>query len=395
MEQDVMLQSIFAEANIGIIIVNEQGKIIKANPFVEKLFGYEPNELIDVQLEELLPQSLRAKHVAYRKNYQENPMPRVMGSNLELFGQKKDDSQFHVEISLSYTKFEGQVYAIAYISDNTKPKELWNELKENKKRLLEYSTHLEERVQERTKELRVSELQLKKALENEKELGVLKSKFVSLASHEFRTPLTAILSSANLVEKYKKEEQQDKREKHLNRISNSVKHLTTLLNDFLSLEKIETGKISCHPVELDWNEFMMNLTEEMQTIGKENQKIIYKHLGEKQVTVDESLLKNILINLISNGLKYSDVGACVEVSSKNQNGTLSIEVKDEGIGIPVEEQKHLFTQFFRAKNVEGIQGTGLGLTIVKRYLNLMNGNIRFVSEQGKGSTFFIEIPLST
>ncbi len=240
--------------------------------------------------------------------------------------------------------------------------------------------------------IKESERKLKISLEKERELSELKSRFVSMASHEFRTPLSSILSSANLIGRYEKTEQHDKREKHVKRIESSVRNLTMILNDFLSLEKLESGKVSLQPTQLEVEDFMQQIIEEVSLTIKGNEKIVHTHNGNHQLFADEHLLKNILINLLSNGVKYSKEGQNVALLTENKDGILKIQVKDNGIGIPLADQKNMFTRFFRANNVTNIQGTGLGLTIVKRYLDLMGGKIWFESEEGKGSTFFVEIP---
>jgi signal transduction histidine kinase len=250
----------------------------------------------------------------------------------------------------------------------------------------------EEKVKDRTLKLGEKSKKLEKALEKEKQLSELKSRFVSMASHEFRTPLSSILSSANLIGRYEESEQQDKRMKHVTRIISSVKNLTFILNDFLSLEKLESGKVNFHPVQIDFEEYVESLMDEIRLLAKGKQEIIFNYSGKKEVFIDHNLVKNVLINLLSNAVKYSPKGKEVELISKNENGFLEIFVKDYGIGIPKADQAEMFSRFFRATNVENIQGTGLGLTIVKRYLDLMGGEIDFESEQYKGSTFRVKIP---
>jgi len=171
-----------------------------------------------------------------------------------------------------------------------------------------------------------------------------------------------------------------------------VRNLTMILNDFLSLEKLESGIVSLNPVELEVDMFMEQIIDEVSLMAKGDQKIIHTHNGNNIIFTDKHLLKNILINLLSNGIKYSKEDQPVRIQTEEQDGAIKIQVKDDGIGIPVADQKNMFTRFFRANNVTNIQGTGLGLTIVKRYLDLMNGKIWFESEEGKGTTFFVEIP---
>ncbi|MFK8105464.1 MAG: PAS domain S-box protein [Saprospiraceae bacterium] len=634
MDNHSMLQALFLEATIGIIVVNPAGAIVDLNPHAAKLFGYEKAELLQQKIEVLVPPNRRHHHVEYREKYHQVPVRRSMGANLDLYGLRKDGTEFPIEISLSSMQIEGVRFSLAYVSDDSSKKKVMKELEERKdlleeaqalahvgsfdlnletkrlkcskelfrifgltqeedgvefedflarvhpsdqslvreyfqkiikdqlglefsfrilathkglrflagkteakfdhtgalykifgllqdvtelqeaksisedifklmeeslneiyifradslafiqankgalqnigyslselqnmspldlkpayersafialldtlrngstaiqiietdhrrkdgstypvevhlqfsrygtesvfvafildiserkkaqQKILNYSNELEQKVIERTQELQESETKLKIALTKEMELGELKSRFVSMASHEFRTPLSSILSSANLLGRYDQTAQQDKRMKHVNRIESSVKNLTVILNDFLSLEKLESGKVRFNPISLDFKEYIQQVLDEVSLMAKPNQKLLHEHTGERQLWIDEHLLKNIILNLLSNGLKYSPEGGDVQLISNFENGLLKIEVKDSGIGIPVADQVHLFTRFFRAQNAATIQGTGLGLTIVKRYLDLMDGKIYFESTENEGSSFFLEI----
>ena len=228
-------------------------------------------------------------------------------------------------------------------------------------------------------------------LERERQLNELKSRFVSMASHEFRTPLSTILTSASLLSRYTEKEQQDRREKHINRIKTSVHNLTGILNDFLSLDKLETGAVESNPVQFDIKEFTQEVCDQVIPTLKPHQKLVYHHEGQSQVFLDKQLLNNILINLLSNASKYSDESQDIEVHTCYQDQYVSIKVKDHGIGISKQDQAHLFERFFRAHNAMNIQGTGLGLNIVQKYVELMEGEIDFESEIGVGSTFTIKI----
>jgi len=542
-----MFQAMFREATVGIFVANREGVIIEANPYAEKLFGYEQGELKGNIVESLVPSSLRKRHINHRENYHKAPTPRGMGAGFELFGLRKDGSQFPIEISLSYLKVDGELFALAYVSDDTLQVNMLKDIRDSKERLeeaqrlahvgsfemdmknggtvwsdemykifgfedtsekityekylshihpddlemvksqhqkireekkgkdfgyriitkdkgiryvlgkrdvktdkegnltkmfgllqdvtdlkeaqnvnkeiskiveeslnevyifgaddlnfiqvnkgarqnigytleemqaitpidikpdfdeekfrsvlvplknndedklffetvhqrkdgttypvevhlqfssiglqsvyvafildiserkkyeakiLEYSESLEQKVYERTKELKASEAKLMVSLEKEKELGELKSRFVSMASHEFRTPLTSILSSIELIGMYEKEDQQEKRMKHVKRITSAVKNLTSILNDFLSLEKLESGKVRYNPVELNFKEYIQQIIDEVNLTIKGGQKIIHQHTGSDKVMTDEHLLKNILLNLLSNAIKY-------------------------------------------------------------------------------------------
>jgi len=241
---------------------------------------------------------------------------------------------------------------------------------------------------------KLAEQEMVKNLEKERELNELKTRFVSMASHEFRTPLSTIQSSATLAQKYQTTEQQEKRDKHLDRIKSSVKNLTSILNDFLSIDKLEDGKIEVHLSEFLIVELIAEAIEEMEPYLKKGQYINFENSikPEQLVNSDRNVIKNIIINLLSNASKYSNESDKIIINLTPNNKSIKIKIIDNGIGIPEAEQKQLFNRFFRAGNVTNIEGTGLGLNIVKKYLTLVNGDISFISEQHKGTTFTVEIP---
>jgi len=237
--------------------------------------------------------------------------------------------------------------------------------------------------------LKKTEQKLKKALRKERELGELKSRFVSMASHEFRTPLSTILSSAYLLAKYTATEDQSKREKHVDRIISSVNMLTDILNDFLSLGRIEEGKIAIRPAISNIKEIVNGTINEIKPLFKDGQTIGYKHSGEEMVKLDIGLLKHIILNLLSNAIKFSPGNSLIELETVNDDKKFLLSVKDHGIGISKDDQQHLFERFFRGTNVTHIQGTGLGLHIVHRYAELMNGKVQCKSELEKGTEFVV------
>ena len=211
-----------------------------------------------------------------------------------------------------------------------------------------------------------------------------------MASHEFRTPLSSIQLSASLVEKYAVNFDNANISKHVNKIKNSVGNLTGILNDFLSLEKLEAGKTQASFSKFDLVKLSEEITEEMQLIAKQNQSIIYQHTGlSSKVILDQNLLKNCIINLIANAIKYSGENTFIEFNTEITATDCTITIKDNGIGIPDSDQKYLFQPFFRAHNTGNIPGTGLGLNIVARYTSLMNGKVDFQSIQNKGTQFTI------
>jgi signal transduction histidine kinase len=247
---------------------------------------------------------------------------------------------------------------------------------------------LESKVIERT-------FELTEALEREKALSEMKSRFVSMASHEFRTPLSAILSSTSLLDHYTSPDQADKRSKHIDRIKSSVKNLTGILDDFLSLEKLEQGRVEAHYDDFNLYEFMEDVVEELDGMTKKKSlQIISSYEGEQVVRQDKKILRNIMLNLLSNAVKYSPDEKQVWLSTAVSDGRITMTVKDEGIGIPLEAQDEIFSKFHRANNAIHIQGTGLGLHIVKRYVELVEGTIEFKSAVGKGTSFIVCLPLA-
>ena len=250
--------------------------------------------------------------------------------------------------------------------------------------LRESLTNSLERLQE-------SENELKDALKKEHLLNDLKSRFVSMASHEFRTPLSTILSSTFLLEKYTTTEQQTNRLKHIGRVRDAIYHMNSLLEDFLSLGRLEEGKTVINPTVFDLHELLEGIIEEIEPFKKTGQVILFEHKGKKDITTDRKLLKNIVINLLNNALKFSGENKKVKIKSTVAKNKIELNIKDEGIGMSKDDQRHLFESFYRGKNAQNIQGTGLGLHIVKRYVQLLNGEIKLESSLEEGTT--VEVTL--
>ncbi|MDW3210482.1 MAG: PAS domain-containing sensor histidine kinase [Reichenbachiella sp.] len=405
-------RNIFYSCVEGILLVNK-GKITLANPQSHELFGYDENELVGMSIEELMPKEIRKNHVKHRTTYAEKPEPRQMGTGRDLVALKKDGSTFPVEISLNVAEVDNEEVTIAHVIDITKRREAEIELKRSEEQLLIYAAELEQRVLDRTKKLNAAieelqksnmdlEMQIKErvkaeneariALEKEKELNELKTRFVSMASHEFRTPLSAILSSVSLIGKYITDENRDKKLKHINRVKSSVGELTGILNDFLSMDRLDAGKLTVSARELLICDFIHEIADEMRELMKKDQILDLKCKTPDGIfRTDSQILKQVLVNLLSNAIKYSPEGKQVTLDVEIDKKELTIKVVDQGIGIPTEDQKHLFDKFFRANNASHIQGTGLGLNIVKKYLELIDGTIAFESTEGQGSTFVLKL----
>jgi PAS domain S-box-containing protein len=400
------LNALFENSTEGIILTNRKGEIVLVNPEARRLFMYDNEEMLGKQIEMLVPQQSRMSHLQYREEYVQSPSNRNMAHGRELFAVKKNGHEFPVEVSLSYYTQANEFFALAFIVDISQRRESENKLVQQKAQLEKVTfdirrmnTELENKVAERTlilqealQELERSQSELNDALNKEKELNEIKSRFVSMASHEFRTPLSTILSSASLVSKYDQTDEQDKRDKHIRRIKDSVKHLNDLLEDFLNLGKLEEGRVSTQVILFDVREFLHDVFDEMKSIIKKGQQLKLCFEGDVDFITDKRLLKNILINLLSNAIKFSGENQVVQIHAINLGHRLIIQVKDQGIGIAREDMQHLFSTFYRGKNAINIQGTGLGLHIVKRYVDLLEGQITISSQLNEGTTFNVGIP---
>jgi PAS domain S-box-containing protein len=336
------------------VITDDEGIIVLVNPSACRIFDYTSEEMIGQKIEMLIPDHFRRAHVKERDDFYTHPGNRSMGHGQELYGRKKDGVNFPVEVSLSTYLQNGNRFVIAFIVDITARKEIeknmlkqQNQLEKVSHEMRRLNSELEAKVEERTvilkealQRLEQSQEELSEALDKERQLSEIKSRFVSMASHEFRTPLSTVLSSASLLARYTTTEDQDKRQKHIDKIKGSVKHLNDLLDDFLSLGKLDEGKVGAEFAQLNLYELVSDTIEEMKGLAKKNHNIEYEHFGDELIESDKKLIKNILINLISNAIKFSDEGKTIHVNSAVKNDTAVISVRDEGIGISKEDQEH-------------------------------------------------------
>ena len=414
-ESPAFLSAIIASAIDAIIIIDEQGNIRVANQAARDLFGYEKHELNGQNVSMLMPSPHTENHDTYVRNYIETGEAKIIGIGREVEGKHRDGSLFPLRLAVSEVEIEEGHFFVGFLQDLTLIKQaeasilkLNEELEEKVSSrteelssavntLLEINTKLAKEISERQaveKELLASREELEVSLAKEKELSELKSRFVSMASHEFRTPLSTILSSTALIGRYTEAIQQDKRDRHLSRIKGAVNALNSILNDFLSISKIEEGKIAVNMTEVAFVALCNEVMEDISGLLRPGQSIELDHDFDKlAIESDKNILKNILFNLISNAIKYSGNDTVISFRARTKDESLVIEIEDRGMGIPLHDQKYLFTRFFRASNATNIQGTGLGLNIVAGYVKMLNGAIDFVSEQGKGTTFTVILPI--
>ncbi|MES2828029.1 MAG: PAS domain-containing sensor histidine kinase [Bacteroidota bacterium] len=392
MEREKLLIAIIENAIDGIITIDDRGLIENINPAALALFGYSNRtDLLGKNVSVLMPEPDKHRHDSYLSNYEETGKKKIIGIGREVTGQRKDGSTFPFRLGVSEIKFSDRRIYTGFIHDLSRQKE--DEIK-----IKSYTEELEVKIKERTQELirSINELETAKEhvnvmFQKERELNHLKTRFVSMASHEFRTPLSSIQLSASLINKYVDKQDTESIEKHTAKIKNSVNNLTTILNDFLSMEKLEAGKVEATPLWFDIFPFAEEIAEEMQLMTKQKQLIVFEHQGlTGRVFLDQNLLKNCIINLISNAIKYSGEDTMIQFNSTVTENELVIDVRDNGIGIPAAEMDNLFEPFFRAHNTGDIPGTGLGLNIVQRYVGLMNGTCTCTSEQNVGTHFKLQ-----
>ncbi|RMB64111.1 PAS domain-containing sensor histidine kinase [Dokdonia sinensis] len=487
---------LFEGASEGIVVVNSKQIIVATNVSARNTFGYDKDELEGQHLNTLIPMSYHGAHHGHFEQFMHHSQKREMGKGRDLFGLRKDGSQFPVEAGLNPFALHGHHYVMALVTDISVRKQAETELKhwanifneslneififdaqtlkfidvnkgaqqnigytldelvqmtpvdikpsfteeqfrsyiapllnKTQEQLIfntehirkdgsiypvevhlqtsfsggrktfvaiilditeraNYTERLEKTVVERTR-------QLEEALGKEKELNELKTKFLSLVSHEFKTPISGILTSATLAGKYTKEEQQEKREKHLDTIKSKVKYLNTIIDDFLSIERLDTGKtnykFSTFPLSKVLNEVIYDANMHL----KSGQSIKYPpNADDITVDYDEKILELSLSNLIHNAVKYSSENTIVDIKAYQNETHLEIQIIDQGIGIPEHEQRFVFDRYFRAENALLSPGTGIGINIVKNHLENLGGNITFKSVQNEGSTFTISIPVT-
>ena len=415
LESEGLLKAVIESTVDGIITINHRGQIQFVNDATVRLFGYSKEELVGQSMNKLLPDTISPEqHDGFLQNYLESGHAKIIGIGREVSGRRKDGTTFPFWLSVNETRVKGKVYFTGLVHDLSEQKkteraltELTRELEEKVaqrtheladavNRLLKINVKLEKEIQDKAAKeiaLKNSEETLKMALQQEKHLNEMKSRFLSMASHEFKTPLSAILSSASILMRYTQTDQQPKREKHILKIKKMIRQLNDVLNDFLSVERMEGNEISVSPSAFSLKEFVPNVVDEMETILKNGQEIVVNYLTkDEDLYQDSNILRIILRNLLSNSVKYSDPGQIIEVSVDAKGDNYVIQIKDNGIGIPVSEQPFIFTRFYRSSNASNIQGTGLGLAIVERYVKVLGGRISFKSKEGEGSIFVINLP---
>ena len=391
----------------GVCITDNKGVIVMNNSSLEDIFGYKSGELKNKKIDILIPEIYRNSHQNHFTSYFKRPKKFKKGKGRDFFGLHKNGKVINVEIGLNYFEYKDKIYAKALITDISTRKE-----EELKIRNLNLGLELE--LTQQTKELTHAVVQLKKsnktlkeeiqkkilaenkaqqAFQKEKELNLLQTKFLSVASHEFKTPLSGILTSTTLIDKYKNTGQYKNIEKHIQTIKKLVNQLNSVLDDFLFLEKTETEKVTYQLYKFHFCDFFKDIINNSKTVLKDGQKIEFIQCNSNvEVYQDKTVLNIIIRNILYNAIKYSPVNSTIKIKV-NTNDKISIFIEDNGIGIPSDDQKHIFKRFFRAKNALHFQGTGIGLNIVKHHIEELGGSISFKSIENKGTIVNVKIPI--
>lgn len=378
LQSDISLGNFLNSIEIGILFIDQKGKIDSPNSACSKILKQEKSDLVGNSFWDYLEnQSKNEFKILWEKliSQKENLDSEIRDFRV-IDGLGKS---IPVELNINSSLTVSDNLYIVIINDISMRRKLEAEVKRQI----------------------INKEEIEGELQKEQELGELKSRFVTMASHEFRTPLAGVLSSTNLILRYlssmENEEDplihKDKIANHCRKIQESVGNLTQILNKFLSLGKLEEGKIICKWESVNFKELSFGIKESLTNLKKTNQEIIVEYKIEKDHCIlDINMMTNILNNLLSNAIKYSKNGSKIYLRLSESVELLFISVEDYGQGIPLDDQKNLFNRFFRAKNSTNIQGTGLGLNIVKKYVELLDGEISFQSELNKGTTFKIQIP---
>lgn len=404
-EREQWLATTLKSIGDAVITTDSQGLVTFMNPVAEALTRWKQEEVLGNELNQVF-------HAINEKTREaiENPIKLALeagvtvGLNNHTLLIAKDGSEIPIDDSAAPIKNEdgnilGAVLVFHDVTEQQRIKALLEKTNEELEvRVAESITQLKERNEQLRQEIarrRRLENELRFALEKERELNELKSRIIATVSHEYRTPLTTILSSADILEHYDSRLTTEKKKNHFQRIQSSIKYLTKLVEDMLFVHQAEIGNLEFNPAPLDVERVARELVNEFQENSTDQHSIYFECQGLcTNVFLDEKLLQLILRNLLSNAIKYSPKTSLIQLKLSCEPNRIVLRVSDQGIGIPTGEKSLLFNPFFRGSNIGVTPGVGLGLVIIKECVDLHGGEILVESEVGKGTTFTVTLPLS-
>jgi PAS domain S-box-containing protein len=348
----------------AMIIVDSDGRMVLVNRRTEAIFGYSQDELAGKPIEVLVPQRFRPAHTGHRAAYAHDPRLRPMGAGLELFGLRKDGSEFPVEISLSPLRMEEGLLVVSAIRDITERKRFERELQQKNAELEQANT--------------------------------AKDRFLASMSHELRTPLNAIIGFTGTMLMKLPGPLNDEQEQQLRIVQSSARHLLSLINDILDLAKVESGKLELHAEEILIRDIVAEVQRSQQPSADEKGLRLETAFPPQPISVkaDKRALHQIVLNLVNNAIKYTDAGG-IRIDVEPHERTVQIHVRDTGIGIKPEDQVRLFEAFEQldSSSTRRHEGAGLGLHLSRKLARMLGGDVSVVSEFGKGSTFTLTLPI--
>lgn len=366
-QSEERVRTIIDTAMDAIVIADQRGVIEMVNPAVTRMFGYTPQELLGKNVKILMPPVHRDQHHTYIRNYLDTGEAKIIGKGREVEGRRKDGTTFSLEFALSELHLNHQRFFVALMHDLTERK----------------------RAEEAQHQAEIMRIEVEKA----NEMHQLKSRFVSMVTHEFRNPLAGIQLNASTLHNYFDRLSPQQRSQKLQTIMEQVKNMNSLLEDILTVGQDEAGTLTFNPVSLDLKTFCEAIFEEIKTtVGRRHQMVFVTDVEALSFSFDPKLMRQIINNLLSNAAKYSPENSFIQMELYPELDEVVLKVSDEGMGIPEADQKKIFEAFHRAENAYKLPGSGLGLAIVRQAIDLHLGSISFVSSPGKGTTFVVTLP---
>jgi PAS domain S-box-containing protein len=367
----------------AILEVDREGRIQLMNAVAESLFGYSREELLGQQVELLIPDGMRKNHAPERNKYWKNPVTRPMGGSRTFWAQRKDRTQFPVEISLSPVHSEHGLRVGAIIRDVTERK-----LAEEEFRSMEERFH---------RELAATNLELQRRNEEVERANQLKSEFLASMSHELRTPLHTIIGFSELLREELQGPLNQKQRRFIEHIHRDSRHLLALINDILDLSKIESGRVELRPEVFPASAAVSDVVASVRPSAASKSIIVESYVsGEHLLRADPVRFKEVMLNLLSNAIKFTPPGGRVTITaaSADQPDFCCFTVEDTGVGIPADKYFAIFDKFYQVgSTTKGVrEGTGLGLSITKHLVEMHDGSIWVDSELGVGSRFSFTMP---